>query len=129
MFRPPLFFLFTIVLLFVVLATVSCATGSFPEFPDEIKDHYLVEVRDEEMHQDVILAVVNPEEVPEMTEVVRCIHFEIVSKIPYKIKFKAIEPMKECNGVGGYKPKDSVSLLNWIDDVKSWADKRKKCFK
>ena len=118
-----------IIFCIIAVSAFGCATGSFPDFPESIKDHYMVEVRDEALPADVVASVINPEEIPALTEVVRCIKFEIISKIPYKIKFKSIEPMKECNGVGGYKPKDSVSLINWISDVEEWASKRKKCFK
>lgn len=117
--------LLTLVASFLV---AGCAGSSLPEFPD-IKDHYVVDVKDEVLPAYIATAITNLQEIPAPVEVVRCLKFEIVSKVPYKIKFIAEVPVKECNGVGGYKPKDSVSLLNWIDDVTKWAETKKKCFK
>ena len=120
-----------ILLILAVSSLLSgCAITSFPEFPD-IKDHYMVEVRDEEVPENLLAAVVNLDEIPEMRakEVVRCMRFAVISRIPYKIKFVKQEPMKECHLAGGYKPKDSQSLYNWVDDVAAWAETRKKCFK
>lgn len=108
----------------------GCAITSAPEFPG-IKDHYMVEVRNEEVPVQLLSAIVNLNEIPEMrtNEVARCMHFEIVSRVPYKIKFTQQVPMKSCHLVGGYKPKDAQSLYNWVDDMAAWAETRKKCFK
>lgn len=108
----------------------GCAVGSFPTFPPDVKNHWLVEVRDEGQPEGLLKAITNRDEIPAMqTEVVRCLQFEIVSKIPYQIKFVAVVPLKDCNGVGGYKPADAISIYNWMDDVAAWAETRKKCFK
>lgn len=114
-----------------VLLTNGCAIGSMPAFPEKIVDHYLVEVRDEEIPESVVKAIENLDEIPAMSlkEVARCLKFEVISRIPYKIKFVSEVQMKDCNGVGGYKPSDFVSLINWISDVAAWAETRKKCFK
>jgi len=95
------------------LLIFGCAVGSFPAFP-EIKDHYMVEVRNEPIPLALLSRIENVVDVPPMKEmeVVRCMHFEVTSKIPYKIKFLKQEPMKECHLVGGYKPKNSQSLYN-----------------
>ena len=129
--------------LIVALAALAllsgCAQGSFPSFPEEITEHFLVEVK-EEGTPDVALYNVDPHvleaienldaiEPMAVTEVARCIKFKVVSKIPYKISFDAVVALKECHGVGGFKPSNFVKLTNWISDVKSWADTRKKCFK
>lgn len=110
---------------------LGCANSSMPEFPSDIRAHYMVEVRDEEIPPEIFSAVVNANEIPHMApvQVARCLHFDIISKVPYKIKFLAEEPMKECNGVGGYKPDNTVSLLNWIEDVSDWSKTKKKCFR
>lgn len=119
----------------------SCATGSFPEFPSTVKNHYVTEVRSEsyqpEQNPEILVnpeltkTIINLEDIPimEQTEVVRCLKFEIVSKHPYKIKYISQVETKECNGVGGYKTEDSISIYNWMDDVAEWAEGRKKCFK
>lgn len=120
----------TLMLLTLVGSLIGCASPHLPEFPD-IKDHYMVEVRDEEVPSEILTAVVNLDEIPRMesTQVVRCLHFAIISKIPYKIKFLREEMMKECHLVGGYKPKDSLSLYNWLDDAEAELEKFKRCFK
>jgi hypothetical protein len=109
---------------------VGCASPRIPEFPD-IKDHYLVEVRDEEVPAQLLESIVNRHDIPDMFSelTVRCLHFEVVSKIPYKIKFLREEKMNECHLVGGYKPKDSISIYNWLDDVKESVEKFKHCFR
>jgi hypothetical protein len=109
---------------------VGCASPSIPQFPD-IKDHYLVEVRDEDVPAQLLESIVNKSDIPDMFSelTVRCLHFEVVSKIPYKIKFLKEEPMKQCHLVGGYKPKDSISIYNWLDDVKESVEKYKHCFR
>lgn len=107
----------------------GCAAGPFPSFPESIINHYIVDVRDEEIPAIVKDSIENPEEIPPTHEVVRCIKFDIVSKIPYRIKFVSEVPMKECSAVGGYKPSDFVTLYNWVNDVYEWAKDRKKCFK
>jgi hypothetical protein len=109
----------------------SCAATSFPQFPEEIKNHYLVEVKNEIVPKELEMAILNPDEIPLMFEgeIVRCLKFDIVEHYPYKIKFVAIEALAECNAVGGYKPKNMKSLLNWIDNVYVWAEDRKKCFR
>jgi hypothetical protein len=119
-----------IILILAAISLFGCANSTMPEFPD-IKDHYLIEVRNEAMPARILSAIENAEDIPMMkdAEVVRCLHFEIVNKIPYKIKFIKQEAVKECNGVGGYKPADSESLLNWVEDVAHWAESKKKCFK
>ncbi len=131
--------------LFLCLLISGCAVGSFPSFPEQIKDHYVTDVKSPELPDGIfysayntsegeekfLSSITNPLDIPAMKEVelVRCLHFEIVQKIPYQIKFLSQVPIMECNLVGGYKPKDSVSLYNWIEDVAAWAEKRKHCFR
>ena len=119
-------------LLGLVLATLTgCAIGSMPKFPDDIKFHYLVEVKGEPQDIRLLSSIINIEEIPKMTyaQTVRCLEFEVVSKYPYKIKFLSVQALAVCNGVGGFKPESMQSLLNWVDDVYYWAKDRKKCFK
>lgn len=111
------------------LFLVGCMTGSMPTFPDTIKEHYMVDVHGEQKPPALIQAIVNLDEIPPTEDVVRCVKFEIVSSIPYKLKYVDVVALAECNGVGGYKPKDSVSFFNWMQDVVAWAEKRKNCFK
>ena len=114
----------------IIFIAVACAVTPFPTFPN-IKKHYLVEVKDEEINPVVKSLIENENEIPKMqtTEVARCVLFDVVSARPYKIKFNSIVAMKECHLVGGYKPNDIQQILNFIDDVYVWAEDRKKCFK
>lgn len=121
----------------VAMIMVSgCSGTSFPEFPESVKFHYAVQVKDNTpnvvlLPEELTTNVVNISEVPAMAEgqVVRCMKFEIVSKYPYKIKFLSEIPIKECNLIGGYTVEDSQSIYSWMDDVAEWADKHKSCFK
>lgn len=107
----------------------GCAVGDMPQFPN-IKTQYMVEVRNEVLPDRIIQAIVNVDEIePLSNEVVRCLAFNIESLHPYKIKFKGVVAMAECNLVGGYTPNDTSSILNWVDDVYIWAEGRKKCLK
>lgn len=121
----------TLLILVSSIILSGCAIGSMPAFPDEIKEHYMTEVKDEEIPSFVISSIENLEDISpmELKQVVRCLKFEVVSKIPYKIKFISEVPMKECHAVGGFKPANFVSLSNWITDVAEWAETRKKCFR
>lgn len=113
------------------LFILGCANSSMPEFPSVIRAHYMVEVREEPLPFKQLESIVNPQDIMPMPtqQVARCLHFDIISKTPYKIKFLGEEPMLECNGVGGYRPDDSIMLLNWIDDISAWAKTKRKCFK
>jgi hypothetical protein len=115
----------------VITTLTGCAIGSMPQFPEDIKFHYLVEVKGEPQDAKLLSSIVNKEEIPYMNfaQTVRCLEFEIVSKYPYKLKFLSVQSLSVCNGVGGYKPESMQSLLNWIDDIYVWAKDRKRCFK
>lgn len=108
----------------------GCAVGSFPDFP-EIKYHYAMDIRGVPANPGLLARITNLDMIPEMREeyVARCMKFEIVQKIPYKIKYISEVPLIECQGVGGYKPSDAINLYNWVEDVAEWAKDRKKCFK
>lgn len=114
----------------IFLLIAACAIAPFPKFPDSIQYHYVTEVRDEILPQELTQVIEDAEAIPTIkrTQVARCLKFEIISKIPYKIKYLAEVPLAECNGVGGYKPADSKSLYNWMELAQAWADTRKRCF-
>jgi hypothetical protein len=109
----------------------GCAIGSFPKFPEMVKNQYTLDIVDQPQPDFLVAAVVNLSEIPafQRGEVVRCLEFEIVSQAPYQIKYLQQVELKVCNGVTGFKPKDAVSIYNWMDDVYRWAQDRKKCFK
>lgn len=50
-----------------------------------------------------------------------CAEYEVISTDPYKIKFLANWPIEMCDKVGGFKPEDVQSILNWKEDVQEWA--------
>lgn len=111
-----------------LLLLLSGCAGSLPDFPSQIKYHYAVIVENQPVPEKLLSVVTNTEEVPPILGV-QCLEFNIVSQYPYQIKFNQIVDLVECNGVGGYKTKDMVSFLNWVDDVGAWAEEKKKCFK
>lgn len=117
-----------IFLALTALVMTGCAGSSMPEFPD-IKYHYAIEVRGSEKDTTTLEKVIsNYSEIPMMPkwQDVRCLKFQILNKIPYKIKYLPGDtPMKECDLIGGYQPADSTLLYNWLVDVKEWADKQK----
>lgn len=109
----------------------GCAGSSMPDFPD-IKFHYAVEVRGSKLDTTRLKpVVVNYSEIKQMddNENVRCLKFEILNKIPYKIKYTGSVDLLQCDLVGGYQPNDSTLLYNWLVEVKKWADEHKQCFK
>lgn len=106
----------------------ACAMKQFPTDPG-IKKHYLLEIRDEPIKVQDLNFIEDVNAVPEMREAYRCLEFDIISWQPYKIKFVAEVPAKQCNLTGGYAPKDVQRILNWIDDVYLWAKDRKRCIK
>lgn len=119
------------ILLILVISTMfGCATGSFPAFPD-VKDHYVLDVAQAPLPEYLVNIIENMEDIPRVKsgDVANCLKFDIVSTNPYKIKFNSVVPLVECSGVGGYKPSDSLSIYNWMQDVLLWADNHKKCFK
>jgi hypothetical protein len=116
--------------LILLLFLSGCAVGKFPEFPESVQFHYAILVRDaQKVEQSFLNYVVNAEEMPKATQAVHCLKFEILSKIPYEIKFLQIVDLTECNLMGGYKPADMQAIHNWAQDVKGWSETRKKCFK
>lgn len=135
----------TIILVATLILSLSgCAVGSFPQFPDKVKNQYTVDIRNQPMPMELQRAIINQDEIPEFPEmtvmdlmiakepetlVMRCLKFEIVSQAPYKIKYISLVELMECNGVTGFKPGDAISVYNWMDDVYEWAKDRKKCFK
>lgn len=133
----------TITLAVISFLFIGCAVGSFPRFPDQIKNQYTVDIVNQPQPQALLEAIVNIDDIPDFppiiemdlltkdttTLLVRCLEFEIVSKAPYKIKFIKQVDLAICNGVTGFKPKDAINIFNWMDDVYEWAKDRKKCFK
>ncbi len=116
---------------FLFLAILSCAVGSFPPFPISVTKHYMIDIEDQPIVTEMVGIIQSPEKIPDMRpgQIVRCMQFEITSKIPYKLQFLQEVPLKECHQVGGYKPDDAKSIYNWMSDVHAWAEDRKKCFK
>lgn len=117
----------SILILAAISLLVGCDTLKVPQFP-MISKHYVVDIPGIEMPKVLVESIVNADEVP-TTQEVSCLSFDIVSKHPYQLKFNSIVSLKECNGIGGYKPDDMVLFLNWVDDVLDIAQKNRKCFK
>lgn len=113
----------------VSLFLSGCAMTAFPDFPETVSNHYVIDVKDEPVSAGLYASIINVDEIPAAHTVARCLKFLIVAKVPYRIKFLSEVELKECSGVGGYKPDDAVSIYNWMNDVVAWSESRKKCFK
>ena len=121
-------------ILAISLLLLSCATGPAPRFPNDLKDYYALLIQGETVPLDFQKRVVNIEQlsfaVSTMDEnSARCVHFEIASQHPVKLKYISEVPVKKCHLVGGFVPKDTQLFFNWVDDLWAWAETRKKCFK
>lgn len=86
----------------VVLSLLLIGCSKMPPFPDTIKSHYYVDIKN---------------------GVATCVHMDILSLDPYKIGNAKVVDLNECDGVGGYKPADMSELLNWKEDVQDWSSK------
>lgn len=109
----------------------GCAIQSFPDFPAQIKNHYAIDIRGEEINPVLKKFIVNLDDVLNFKamsgEKVTCLKFEIMQHNPYKIAYIGTTSISECNGVGGYKPSDTVQFYNFLQDIYRWAEGRKKC--
>lgn len=95
--------------LFLLLLLSSCANQIFPEFPPQVGFQRVVIVKNDKAH---------------------CLIFEIVSKFPYKIKYIEEVPLSQCDGLGGFLPKEMQAITAWMDDVHVWAkDREESCSK
>lgn len=124
----------SVILICIALLLVTSCAPELTQFPTapKIKKHFMVEVRNEESVRFYgAFAIENTEAIFPMAsnEVARCLEFDVVTWMPYKIKFLQQAPMSTCNLIGGYAPSEIQSILNFISDVYAWADKKKHCFK
>jgi len=94
-------------LILAAFSLTACQIPSFPKFPDIKYDYFLA------LEQDLPV----------------CVRFKIITTLPYKIGEPTKVPLKECEGLGGYLPKDRVKFLNWTDDVQRWGKERSDCLK
>lgn len=116
----------------LLFLTSGCAIKAFPSFPD-IKHHYAIDIVGEEMNPVLQKWIVNIDDLYQVqlmstAPLVSCLDLEIVSTNPYQLKYVGVVKLQQCNGVGGYKPDDSVKFYNFIEDIYKWAEGRKKCF-
>lgn len=116
-----------LILVAISLFVVGCDNEKIPRFP-EITKHYAIDIPQAPLPQTLVESITNSEALPTVQEI-SCLEFDIVSTNPYKIAFSRIAELKECAGVGGYRPDDMVSFLNWVDDVTRLASKSRNCFK
>ncbi len=119
----------TLVASIALVILSGCALADFPKFPEKVKFQYVTLVDGEGLPEGFSLSVVNPEEIATLSASVACLKFEIIQPYPYKIKYLSEVPVTDCNGVGGFQPKDAVTIFTWMDDVHAWAEERKKCLK
>lgn len=107
-----------------LLLLLSACAKDYPRFPDQIKNHFVVKVRGEEIPDPILDHIENPEEIYESRTgpLVTCLAFDIVSVYPYKIKYTGEVNLATCNGVGGYQAKDTQIFFSWIDSLIKWAE-------
>lgn len=114
-------------LLFIIPFLFGCGNINYPEFPTTVQYHYLVQVKNEAPPIQVFSAIENYRDIEPMLDeniVARCLEFQIVSHTPYKLKYLGERPLKDCNGVGGYKPSDFETLLSWSENIRLWAEEK-----
>jgi hypothetical protein len=87
------------------LLLVGCGNSNLPPAPS-IKTQYSIAVRE---------------------GVAYCLQYEIQSVHPYKVKFNKVVELVECNNLNGFNPHDITLMLNYVDDLYSFADAHKKC--
>lgn len=96
-----------LILVATSLLFLGCASDQLPGWPQEVKTQYYLDI--------------NP-----LTKEVACFKFEIISTLPYKLNPNFTEvDILECQGLGGYAPKDMQLVLNWLDDAQKWAKDRR----
>lgn len=111
------------------LFLASCADISAPTPPD-IKTHYMLDVSPMSWPQSTVDTIVNPEDIRKSNQdIVRCMKFDIVTLVPYKIKFVGEVSVQECHLTGGPKPKELKAILEWVTEVMDWANAKKHCLK
>jgi hypothetical protein len=116
------------------LLLVCCATGPAPSFPEDLKDYYALLIKGEPIPADFQRRVSNVESLSFSVETMednsaRCLHFEIATKHPVRLKYISEVEIKKCHLVGGFVPRDTQSFFNWVDDAWDWMETRKRCFK
>lgn len=109
-----------ILLILVSVLLTGCANWFAPKFPGSVKNHYMLRVPGIA----IPLAIAD---LPAEEQQIQCLKLDIVSTKPYTLKFNSVVSITECAGVGGWKPSDSKTIINWVDDVISWMDKQN-CF-
>lgn len=118
-----------IIILVASLLILGCeTTDDMPTFPEDLRNYYVIDISSApvaEIPQFTEL-VVNPESLPSFDTygvdvTVNCLHFDIISKHPFKIKYLGVVNYKACIGVGGLRPDDSVKFFNYVDDLVTWG--------
>lgn len=93
------------ILLILVGSLLTACNSVVPNFPN-VKYQYSIVVRD---------------------GVANCLKYDIVTGHPYKIKFKEVVVLTECNNLNGFTDTDTQLILNYIDDLFTFAEAHKKC--
>lgn len=122
------------IILLLVPLLFGCGKIDYPDFPTSVQYHYLIQVKNEPPPIQVFQAIENYRDIEPMLDenaVARCLEFKIISHVPYKIKFIGEQPLKSCNGVGGYRPNDFETILSWSENIRLWAEEKvkEKCFR
>ena len=106
---------------------ISCGGRelNLPAYPN-VKDYYGISIKGK-VDESILQFIENKEDVRPSDEVVNCLHFDLISFRPFKLKYTGTVELNECNLIGGFAPKDFHSVFNWFDDVYIWST-RYKCY-
>lgn len=118
-----------IIIILAASFLLSCeSTNKMPEFPEDLKNYYVMDISEAPVSSIPAFtkSVINPEMLPTFDTygidiMFSCLHFDIVSKHPFKLKYIGVVDFKACIGVGGLRPDDSVKFFNFVDDLISWG--------
>lgn len=118
-----------ILLTLSLLFLSACADISAPT-PPEIKTHYMLDVSPMAWPQATVNTIINADDIRKSDkDIVRCMKFDVVTLVPYKIKFVSEVSIQECHLMGGPKPKELKAILEWVTAVIDWAESKKHCLK
>lgn len=117
-------------LLILLLSALGCAKSA-PKYPEQLKQFHLVFVKGMAFSKDFMQATNNDLDLRllkfEADEPFKCLLFKVTQTNPYQQVFVQEDPIQECHEVTGYKAKENVILMNWIDDTMKFLDEHN-CF-
>lgn len=115
-------------LLAIAILLIGCGGTdiNLPSYP-VVKNYYGISVRGK-VDETIMQFIENKEEVKPTEDIVSCLHFDLISFRPFKLKYTGQVELKDCNLIGGFAAKDLHTVFNWFDDVYIWSTQYK-CYK